>query len=227
MVDLISNIYTRASTVVRTPAGPTSEIPVLSGVKQECPLSPILFNLTVEIILRSVLEKAQSIGPAKHYGHPIYVLAYADDLVLITRNAADLQKLLDAASETATLTGLEFRSHKCASLSATYSRHKPTNIGLNEFLVRGQVMPPLDQNEHYRYLGVPIGVMRDVDSIDKLVNELCEDLKSINQSLLTPWQKIDSIRTFVQPSLTFALRAGEPEKQSLRKYHTSVSCSFN
>ena len=222
VVDLIANVYTGASTMVSTPAGSTPEIPVLAGVKQGCPLSPILFNLSVEIILRSILAKADVVGPAKHHGACISVLAYADDLVIISRNAAALQKLLDAASETANLIGLEFRPDKCASLSATYSKHKPTNIELNDFIVQGQPIAPLDQHEHYRYLGVPIGVMRDVDSIDQLVNDLCDDLDSINKSLLAPWQKLDAIRTFVQPSLTFALCAGEPEKQSLTKYHRKL-----
>ena len=79
-------------------------------------------------------------------------------------------------------------------------------------------MPVLNQHEHYRYLGVPIGMMRDIDSLDHLVDDLCQDLERINSSLLSPWQKLDAIRTFVQPSLTFALRAGEPEKASLIKY---------
>ena len=121
VVELIKNIYTDANTVVRTPAGLTSEIPLLSGVKQGCPLSPILFNLSIEIILRSVLVKADVVGPAKHHGIPISILAYADDLVLITRDKAKLQQLLDSASETASLIGLEFRPDKCASLSCTYS----------------------------------------------------------------------------------------------------------
>ena len=223
VVELIKNVYTNAHTVVRTPAGETGEIPILSGVKQGCPLSPILFNLSVEIILRSVLLKANEVGPAKHHDHPITVLAYADDLVLIARDKAKLQRLLDAASDTATLIGLEFRPDKCASLSCTYSKRVTSgNIQLNEFVVQGKVIPALEQHEHYRYLGVPIGVMHDVDKINTLVDQLCMDLDRINESLLAPWQKIDAIRTFVQPCLTFALRAGEPEKASLVKYRRKL-----
>ena len=109
VVELIKNVYTNAHTIVRTPPGETGEIPILSGVKQGCPLSPILFNLSVEIILCSILMKANEVGPAKHHDYPISVLAYADDLVLILRDKAKLQHLLDAASQTATLIGLEFR----------------------------------------------------------------------------------------------------------------------
>ena len=54
------------------------------------------------------------------------------------------------------------------------------------------------------------------------MNDLCDDLESINKSLLTPWQKLDAICTFVQPILTFGLCAGELEKQSLTKYHRKL-----
>ena len=89
-------------------------------------------------------------------------------------------------------------------------------------MVQGKVIPALKQHEHYRYLGVSIGVMHDVDEIDNFVGQLCTDLDKINESHLAPWQKLDAIRTFVQPSLTFALRTGEPEKASLIKYHCKL-----
>ena len=46
------------------------------------------------------------------------------------------------------------------------------------------------------------------------MQDLTRDLKSIEKSLLAAWQKLDMIRTFLQPSLTFALRAGFPNKDN-------------
>ena len=126
IVDLVNNIYTNATTEVRTANGTTPPIPILAGVKQGCPLSPILFNLCIEIILRSVIAKGQSFGPVKHHGLDISVLAYADDLVLIARDKKKLQLLLDAASSSASLIGLNFRQDKCASISLTYSKRCET-----------------------------------------------------------------------------------------------------
>ena len=64
--------------------------------------------------------------------------------------------------------------------------------------------------------------MHDVHELDSLVTRLCDDLDKINDSLLAPWQMLDAIRTFVQPCLTFALRAGEPDKFSLTKYRRKL-----
>ena len=222
LIDLVMSVYTDATTVVCMPAGVTSDIPILSGVKQGCTLSPTLFNLSVEIILRAILAKAKSVGQAKHHGSPVSVLAYADNLVLIARDAKSLQLLLDSTSEVATLIGLAFRQDKCTSLCATYSKRVDGNIQLHDFKVQDHIMPALSEHEHYRYIGVPMGLMKDVDLLDRLVDGLCGDLDRINESLLALWQKLDMIRTFVQPSLTFALRAGEPEKASLVKYRQKL-----
>ena len=83
-------------------------------------------------------------------------------------------------------------------------------------------IPALDHHEHYRYLGITIGVIRDVANINSLVDDLCKNLESINDSLLAPWQKLDAIRTFIQPCLTYALRAGNPEKNSLTNYRKKL-----
>jgi hypothetical protein len=222
VVNLVKNVYTNATTEVRTPAGITPGIPINAGVKQGCLLSPILFNLCIEIILRAVSSSGHNIGPVKHYNGEISVLAYADDLVLISRNKDKLQLLLDAASSTADLIGLEFRQDKCASLSMTYNKRCKDNIQLNKLKVHGKVIPALKEHEHYRYLGVPIGMIRDVDSLDSLVDDLCRDLDRISSSLLALWQKLDAIRTFVQPCFTFALRAGEPQKASLVSYRKKL-----
>ena len=99
------------------------------------PTFAILFNLSVEIILRPILAKAKSVGQAKHHGYPISVLVYADDLVLIARDKKSLQLLLGSAGEVATLIRLEFRQDKCVSLCATYSKCVDRNIQLHDFKI--------------------------------------------------------------------------------------------
>ena len=83
-------------------------------------------------------------------------------------------------------------------------------------------MPALSEHEHYRCLGVPIGLFRDVESLDKLVDNLCVDMDRIHSSLLAHWQKLDAIQTFIQPCLTFALRSGESLKAALINYRKKL-----
>ncbi|CAB4016365.1 Hypothetical predicted protein [Paramuricea clavata] len=203
------------------PAGITPGIAINTGVKQGCPLSPILFNLCIEIIICAISTTGH-IGPAKHFNGEISVFAYADDLVLIAKSKEKLQQLLDAASSSANLIGLEFRPDKCASLNMTYDKKFQYNIQLIKFCVQDKDLPVLKEHEHYRYLSVPIGIIHNVECLESLVDDLYSDLERIESSLLAPWQMLDAIRTFIQPCLTFALCTGEPRKVSVAKYRKKL-----
>jgi hypothetical protein len=51
---VIRRLYDKNTTTIRSSTGPTAEINIKAGVKQGCPLSPIIFNLTMEPILQAV-----------------------------------------------------------------------------------------------------------------------------------------------------------------------------
>lgn len=67
LVQMVTNIYTNSSTQIRAGSDLTNSIPLLAGVKQGCPMSAILFNLSIELILRQAKNTANTIGPAKHH----------------------------------------------------------------------------------------------------------------------------------------------------------------
>lgn len=220
MITLIMNAYTGATSIIRTPQGTTEPIPLRAGVKQGCPMSPILFNICIELILRMVKAKAAKLksGVCKYHDATISCLAYADDLVIIARSSTALQKLLYEASDGATILGLSFRPDKCASLSLVTDGRRTVRTEVIDFYIQGERFPALVNEESYRYLGVPIGLVHNIDDIPNIVPRLIRDLEAVRSSLLAPWQKLDAIRTFIQPCLTYALRAGNPLKKSLHEY---------
>ena len=117
LVEFVSNAYTGATTTIRTSTGDTNAVPIHAGVKQGCPLSPFLFNLCIELIIRSVKTAGEACrgGAPKHFQSPLSVLAYADDLVFITRKKENMDNLLNATS--ANILGLSFRPDKCTTLT--------------------------------------------------------------------------------------------------------------
>ena len=117
-------------------------------------------------------------------------------------------------ASTATL-NLSFRADNCASLSL--NKHAP-GIRLDSFHIQEHVIPALDEEDHYHYLGVPISLIHNVLNTKTLVDELTTKLDQIHHSLLAPWQKLDVIRTFIQPCLTYALRSMDLSTKCLQGY---------
>lgn len=224
MVQLCANIYTGATTQILTPQGLTDEIRIRFGVKQGCPMSPILFNLCIELIIRSIKSKASKLksGSCDHFGTQISCLAYADDLVLIARSNDALQPLLYEAAEMANILGLSFRPDKCATLTLTSTKQRATFVDPQDYIIQGEHISALSQEESYRYLGVPIGLIQNINDLPSVVPKLIRHINIIWDSILDPWQKMDALRTFIQPCLTYAIRAGNPLKQSLDEYKRTI-----
>ena len=60
--NIIHNIYRNTTTTITTPEGDTEDINIKSGVKQRCPLSPIIFNIAIEPLLRTVQSVQHDCG---------------------------------------------------------------------------------------------------------------------------------------------------------------------
>ena len=142
-------------------------------------------------------------------------MAYADDLVIMSKSADGLQRLLSTASIMADKLKLKLKPAKCASLSME-CRKCPV-VRSVKFLVQGNVIPALSEEQHYCYLKVPIGLYRLNESLESLAVKMGEDLQRIDSSLLAPWQKLDAYCTFIQPCAAYTLRAGDCQKKHLKK----------
>ena len=82
LTHLLRNIYAGQETTVRTVRGTTDWFQIRKGVHQSCILSPCLFHLYAEYIMRNAgLEEAQ-VG-IKITGRNINNLRYADDTTLM------------------------------------------------------------------------------------------------------------------------------------------------
>jgi hypothetical protein len=207
-VDVIRSLYQDNKTKVRSTSGPTAEISIKAGVKQGCPLSPIIFNLAIEPILRAVSHTG--CGYQLHQEN-VHSLAYADDLALIAQTPDDLQRLIDVTGRVADWAGLRFNASKCATLHIDGKRKEslPTI-----FTIQGDPLTVMTEGDYYEHLGVPTGyyVARSAETV---LTKMRENLDMVDASLLAPWQKFDAINTFVLPCLSFHLRNGVVRKKSL------------
>ena len=90
---ILRNLYAGQEATVRTGHGTTDWFQIGKGVPQGCMLSPCLFNLYAEYIMRNAgLEEAQA--GIKIAGRNINELRYADDTTLMAESEEELKSLL-------------------------------------------------------------------------------------------------------------------------------------
>ena len=103
---LLRNLYAGQEATVRTGHGTTDWFQIGKEVCQGCILSPYLFNLHAEYIMRNAgLEKAQ-VG-IKIARRNINNLRYADDTTLMAESEEELKSLLMKVKEESEEAGLK------------------------------------------------------------------------------------------------------------------------
>ena len=107
----LENLYAGQEATVRTGRGTTDWFQIGKGVCQGCILSPCLFNLYAEYVMRNAgLEEAQAgINIA---GRNINNLRYADDTTLMGESEEEIKSLLIKGKEESEKVGLKLNIQK-------------------------------------------------------------------------------------------------------------------
>ena len=108
---LLRNLYTGQEATVRTGHGTTDWFQIRKGVCQGCILSPCLFNLYAEDIMRNAgLDEAQA--GIKIAGRIINNLRYAYDTTLMAESKEELKSLLMKVKKESEKFGLKLNIQK-------------------------------------------------------------------------------------------------------------------
>ncbi|KAL1415277.1 hypothetical protein MTO96_029547 [Rhipicephalus appendiculatus] len=196
--EIVEELYCANTTCVVAAAGTTEPIPIGAGLRQGCPLSGLLFNMVVDPVIRAVQG-----GDRQHN-----IIAYADDLTLLAEDPATLQRRLDMVTALSDRLGLRLKPAKCRTLHL--SGRYPVGTRPTTFTVGSDPVPALADYEGHRFLGRPVGfrALPDQTTVDEGIHLG----KKLLSSMLTPWQMLDAIKTFLYPALNFAMRVGLASK---------------
>ena len=104
-------LYAGQKTTVRTGHGTTHWFPIGKGVHQGCILSPCLFNLYAEYILRNAGQEEAQAG-IKIAGRNINNLRYPDDTTLTAESEEELKSFLMKVKEESEKVGLKLNIQK-------------------------------------------------------------------------------------------------------------------
>ena len=117
LICLLRNLYAGQEATVRTGHGTTDWFQIGKGVHQGCILSPCLFNLYAEYIMRNTgLEEAQA--EIKIARRNINHLRYADDTTLMAESE-ELKSLLMKVKEENEQVGLKLNIQKTKIMASS------------------------------------------------------------------------------------------------------------
>ena len=171
LICLLRNLYAGQEATVRTGHGTTDWFQIGKRVHQGCILSPCLFNLYAEYIMRNAgLEEAQA--GIKIAGRNINNLRYADDTTLMAESEEDVKSLLMKVKvkEQSGKVGLKLNIQKTKiTASGPITSWEIVGETVADFILGGSKITADDDCSHEikRWLLFERKVMNNLDSILK------------------------------------------------------------
>ena len=165
---LLGNLYAGQEATVKTGYGATDWFQIRKGVRQGCILSPCLFNLYAEYIMRNAgLDEAEA--GIKIAGRNINNLRHADDTTLTAESEEELKSLLKVKKESEKV-GLKLNIQKTKIMeSGSITSWQIDGETVADFIFLGsKITSDCDHNnETKRLLLLGRNVMTNLDSIVK------------------------------------------------------------
>ena len=160
IIEILRSAYKDTETCVRVSGNDTPKFPVEFGVKQGCPLSPILFNYAIDWIMYNAMRNHSGIvfGQIAGFLQPLTDLDFADDVAELETTADSLQGMIDDTYEVSKRIGLAISGAKTKVLAL--NQPAPCQVTLD-----GE---PIESVEEFKYLGSIItpdgGAERDISA---------------------------------------------------------------
>ena len=220
LLQAVKSFYVESEACVRVCRQESDWFGVKVGLRQGCVMSPWLFNVFIDGVMREVQQEVRETGvslwdASRNCALKVGWLMYADDTVLVAGSEVELQKLVDEF-------GRVCRKRK---LSVNISKSKVMKIGGNQGTNDLNVSlnnRRMEEVDTYRYLGV------DISSDGKMHEELCHRMKEARKNagmLKSLWNrrnvsreaKVGMFEGIVEPSLLYGSETWVTNKSERKK----------
>lgn len=155
LLEMIMEMNTNNRATVITDFEETKEIKIQKGICQGCPLSPLLFCLYIEPLLRWIWQGHIRYRMTNNQNINISILAYIDDLVIITETRTEIEDILTKIKHyTKKYNIMISKKSTYTNKENTTNRHRPENMTEQEALtLQKKKIKKIPPSEVYKYLG--------------------------------------------------------------------------
>ncbi|KAJ4446513.1 hypothetical protein ANN_13209 [Periplaneta americana] len=172
--ELIKTLTKGNFTTIHSSGSKSDRIELKRGVFQGSPLSPLLFNLSIDFIIKELTEK----HIIDQYGFQINsdldsltISAFADDIVVIGKSMNAAQELIMMVTSLLQNIGLQLNVQKSASINI----HKGKLLEKDLFLHHDSYIKAIGPEDTIKYLGITFNDELQFNS-EELIVSLRQDL---------------------------------------------------
>ena len=144
-LNIIKAIYDKPTANIIINGEKLKAFPLKSGTRQGCPLSPLLFNIVLEVLATAIRAKKEIKGI--QIRKEVKLSLFADDMILYIENPKDsTRKLLELINEYSKVAGYKINIQK--SLAFLYTNNEKIEREIKE------IIPFTIATKRIKYLGI-------------------------------------------------------------------------
>ena len=218
MISYLRDYYQRSTTTLSGCGWESGPLRVTRGVKQGDPLSPVIFNIIMDHLLRSLPQECGAI----FNNNTIRAMAFADDLVLLADSPTGLQHLLDHTARYLKDCGLMLNNTKSHTVAiyGDSNRRKTVVDARATFTIQGQPVRALSREETWVYLGIEFSA--EGRRSRPLASQLSPLLQRLTKAPLKPQQRIYALKTTALPKIYYHMALGRITISELQRVDKMV-----
>uniref|UniRef100_A0A9L0RI47 RNA-directed DNA polymerase n=1 Tax=Equus caballus TaxID=9796 RepID=A0A9L0RI47_HORSE len=201
-LNIIKAIYDRPTANIILNGQKLKAIPLRTGTRQGCPLSPLLFNIVLEVLARAIQQEKEIKG-IQIGNEEVKLSLFADDMILYIENPKEsIEKLLEIINNYSKVAGYKINVHK--SVAFLY-----TNNELTEKELKNSI-PFTIATKRIKYLGINLTKeVKDLynENYKTFLKEIDDDIKRWKDIPCTWIGRINIVKMSVLPKAIYRFNA--------------------
>ena len=150
-LNIVKAIYDKPTANIILSGESLKAFHLISGIKQECLLSPLFFNIVLEVLATAFREEKERKGI--QIGKEVKLSLFADDMILYTENPKDsIRKLLELISEFSKVAGYKINTQK--SLAFPYTNNEKSEREVKKSIISSPFFTFTIATKRIKYLGI-------------------------------------------------------------------------